>query len=173
MGRNRMPATLKQGKSESKEYLEARQLIENELKGAEDLIFEFIPDTLSELGIVYYKFIIKELKETGVLANLDIPLLTQMADALAQMDMLQEDIDKNGRLMQKVDRAGNSFPIPNPAVNMKMQYQKMFQSISSQFGMSPSARAQIANLNTEIEKEKDDPLLEILNRKKEREEESE
>jgi len=170
MGRNRMPATLKQGKSESKEYLEARQLIENELKGAEDLIFEFIPDTLDELGVVYYQFIIKELKETGILANLDIPLLTQMANALAQMDLLQKDIDEHGRLMQKVDRAGNSFPIANPAVNMQMQYQKIFQSISSQFGMSPSARAQIANLNTEVEKERDDELLAILDRRRKRDE---
>jgi len=164
MGRPRLPAVLKQGKSESKEYLGARALAEEQIKGGEDLVYDYIPDNLDELGVAYYKFIIKELKESGILANLDIPLLTQMADSLAQMDTLQEMIAKDGMLLYKTDRNGMTFPVENSAVNTRMKYQKIFQSISAQFGMSPSARAQITNMSMEVQREAEDPLMKLINK---------
>ena len=69
MARPRKPASLKQGKSETKEHLEARAKIEQKLKGSSDLIYN-VPEQLDELAIEYYKFLIEELEDSNILSNL-------------------------------------------------------------------------------------------------------
>lgn len=163
MGRPRKPAALKQGKSESKEHLDSRALVEDNLRGGNDLIYDYVPDNLSEIGKNYYRYIIRELTVSGILSNLDIPMLTQMCMALATMDELQEEI-KKGHLLTKVDRAGNKFPIENPAENLYIKYQSLFMKIATQFGLSPSARSQLAEMNMNQQEQEDDPLSKVLNK---------
>jgi len=162
MGRPASPAILKKGKSESKEQLSERAQLEESLKGDSELVYDYIPETLDDIGVKYYKFIVKEMIASGILANLDIPMLTQMADSLSKMDKLKEIVDSEGLMVYKVDRNGNTFPMENPAANTYLKYQKMFQNIAGQFGLSPSSRAQLSSINIEKQAEAEDPLNKIL-----------
>lgn len=167
MPRPRKPAALKAGKSESKQHLDARALIEDGLKGGTDLVNTYVPDNLDDIAKAYYKFILKELEAGGILANLDIPMLSQMAEALSMMDRLKEFYDTEGMIIYKTDRNGNTFPVENPAINTYMKYQTIFMKIATQFGLSPSARSNLAEMNMAQQAEDSDPLLRALNTFKE------
>lgn len=155
----RKPAALKSGKSESKEHLDNRALVEDKIRGGGDLIYDYVPDNLTEIGKNYYRFIINELNVSNLLSNLDIPMLTQMCTALSTMDELQDNILENGHLVQKTDRAGNVFWIENPAENLYIKYQGLFMKIATQFGLSPSARSQLAEMNMTKQEDEDNPAL--------------
>ena len=75
------------------------------------------------------------------------------------MDELQDNILENGHLVQKTDRAGNVFWIENPAENLYIKYQGLFMKIATQFGLSPSARSQLAEMNMTKQEDEDNPAL--------------
>lgn len=161
MGRPRKPASLKKGKSETKEHLEARAEVEQKLKGSSDLIYN-IPEQLDELAIEYYKFLIEELEDSNILSNLDIPILTQTADCLSKMEQADSIIKSEGIIFYKPDNAGNNEPREHPAVGIKQKYLNQFRALSTQLGLSPSSRAALAEKNMEKEAEKEDPVAKIL-----------
>ena len=57
MARPRMVASNKKGKSETKEHLNERAKIEDELRG-EDSLLRQAPEWLDDYGIEYYTFIL-------------------------------------------------------------------------------------------------------------------
>ena len=84
MARQRKPAALKQGKSESKAQLQQRKQIEDMLNGDDDLVYS-VPQNLDAKGQVFYQFIVEELRHANILTNIDIPLIEQTADCLSKM----------------------------------------------------------------------------------------
>lgn len=115
MVRPRKPASLKQGKSESKAQLEIRAEAEERLKGNTDL-FKDVPEHLDELAQEYYYFIVTELEISDILSNLDIPLLEQTADCLSKMRQADEIINEEGIIIKQQDRYGNELIKEHPAV---------------------------------------------------------
>ena len=87
MARQKKPACLKQGKSESKAQLQQRQQIEEMLSGDDELVYS-VPQNLDSKGQIFYKFIVDELRHSNILTNIDIPLLEQTADCLSKMEDL-------------------------------------------------------------------------------------
>lgn len=161
IARQRKPASLKAGKSETKEQLEARQEIEQQLLGSTDKI-NSVPEHLNELAKVYYKFLIDELEISGVLSNLDIPLLEQTADTLSKIRECDEDLNERGLVITKIDRYGHENEAENPYVKIKMSYLTQFRSLANQLGLSPASRASLAGKKIEAKEEAEDPLLKIL-----------
>ena len=161
MPRPKKPAELKQGSSESKEHLEQRAAVERDMKGNTDKLHN-IPESLDETGRKYYLFIIDELEISGVLANLDIPIITQAADALSKMDQLDDILKTAPLIYTKFDKMGNEIPTEHPAIGAKMKYMSQFRALSTQLGLSPSSRAQLATMKMEEDADKDDPLLKAL-----------
>lgn len=161
MPRPRKPASLKQGHSESKAQLEERAEAEKELTSNKDLLSE-IPDHLDELAQEYYKFLITELEISDILCNLDIPLLEQTADCLSKIRQADEIINREGIIITQIDRYGNEQIKEHPAVNTKQKYLNQFRALSTQLGLSPASRAQLAGLKIEKKEQEEDPLLKIL-----------
>ncbi|AJO60821.1 MULTISPECIES: phage terminase small subunit P27 family [Bacillus] len=161
MARPRKPASLKQGHSESKAQLEERAEAEQELLGNDDLVNE-IPEHLDELAQEYYKFLTTELEISNILCNLDIPLLEQTADCLSKMRQADEIINKEGLILNTIDRYGNDLIKEHPAVATKQKYLNQFRALSTQLGLSPASRAQLAGLKIEQKNEEEDPLLKLL-----------
>jgi P27 family predicted phage terminase small subunit len=159
--RPRKPATLKQGHSESKAQLEERAEAEKELTGNKDMLGE-IPDHLDELAQEYYKFLVTELEISDILCNLDVPLLEQTADCLSKIRQADEIINKEGIIITQIDRYGNEQIKEHPAVNTKQKYLNQFRALSTQLGLSPASRAQLAGLKVEKKEQEEDPLLKIL-----------
>jgi len=161
MARPRKPATLKQGKSETKAQLEVRAAAEEMLIGNTDLLQE-APEHLDDLGRAYYMFLITELEISGILSNLDIPLLEQTADSLSKMRQADKILNAEGLLIYNVDRYGQDQIKEHPAVGTKQKYLTQFRALSTQLGLSPASRAQLAGMQIDQKADEEDPLLRIL-----------
>lgn len=164
MARPRKPASLKEGKSETKKHLDSRLEYEKELAGSSSDIHD-IPEILDEGGVVYYQYLIRELENSGVLSNLDIPLLTQTADTLSKMDQCDRIINESGVLWSTYDKNGEELLKEHPTVNTKQKYLNQFRALSTQLGLSPASRASLAEVNMKVEQDNKDPLLRILDKK--------
>lgn len=161
LARPRKPASLKKGKSETKEQLEKRSEVEKRLMGNDNLICE-VPEYLDELAKAYYTFLVTELEISDILSNLDIPILEQTADSLSKMRQCDDIIDAEGLIINQEDRYGNVQKKEHPAVGTKQKYLNQFRALSQQLGLSPASRAQLAGLKIEKQEEDNDPLLQIL-----------
>lgn len=161
MARPRKPAAVKAGKSETKAHLEERKEIEKEIKGNSDKIYN-IPEQLDDLGKEYYMFLIEELEASNILSNLDIPVLTQTADSLSKMEQADDIIKREGIIYSTYDRFDNEIPKEHPAVGIKQKYLNQFRALSTQLGLSPSARASLSEMKIQAKKEDEDPVLKIL-----------
>ena len=161
MARLKKPASLKQGKSESKAQLQERAEIEDRLKGNTDL-FKDVPEHLDELAQQYYLFIVTELEISDVLSNLDIPLLEQTADCLSKIRQADKIINEDGIMINQEDRYGTVQIKEHPAVGTKQKYLNQFRAMSQQLGLSPSSRAQLAGMKIDQQEEEQDPLLKLL-----------
>lgn len=162
VGRPRKPANLKEGKSETKAHLEERNQIEQELKGSDDKVYD-IPEQLDDLAQEYYLFLIEELEASNILSNLDIPLLTQTADTLSKMQKADQVINKEGIIYEVFDKFGNTIPKEHPAVGIKHKYLNQFRALSTQLGLSPSARASLSEMKMQAKAEEEDPVAKLLN----------
>lgn len=161
MARPRKPAAVKAGKSETQAHLNERKEIEEELKGNADKIYN-IPEQLDDLGKEYYKFLIDELEASGFLSNLDIPILTQTADSLSKMQQADEIIKTEGIIYKTWDKMDNEIPKEHPAVGIKQKYLNQFRALSTQLGLSPSARASLSEMKIQAKTDDEDPVLKIL-----------
>lgn len=161
MSRPRKPASAKAGKSETKEHLDAREEIEVEMAGNSDRISN-TPDQLDDLGKEYYETLIDDLSEASFLSNLDIPMLTQTADCLSKMQQADEYIKREGIIYNTFDKFGNDIPKEHPAVGIKQKYLNQFRALSTQLGLSPSARASLSEMKIQAKKDDEDPVAQIL-----------
>jgi P27 family predicted phage terminase small subunit len=161
MAKPRKPAALKQGKSETKVELKVREEQEQRLMGSADMI-KNVPDYLDPLAKAYYKFLVTELEISGLLTNLDIKLIEQTSDSMSKLRQCDDIINREGIIIRQVDRYGNEIMKEHPAVKSKMSYLNAFKTLSSQLGMSPTSRAQLAGMQIQAKEEEQDPLLQLL-----------
>lgn len=161
MSRARRPASVKKGKSETKEHLKRREEIEQMLKGSDDEIYA-VPNYFTEEEKIYYKWLVDELKDLNILSNLDKPLLEQTANCIWIMRKCDDEIRENGIIVQKVDRYGNLEDKENPAIKIKLNFQTKYTTLCNQLGLSPSARATIADKQIMAKQEEQDPLLQLI-----------
>lgn len=161
MARPRKPAQVKAGKSETKEHLDERSKVEEQMAGNNDRI-KNVPEILDSLGKEYYKILIGDLSEAAFLSNLDIPLLTQTADCLSKMQQADEIIDEDGIMYVTYDKMGNKIPKEHPMVGTKQKYLNQYRALCTQLGLSPSARASLSEMKVQAAKKEEDPVLQIL-----------
>ncbi|WP_066314526.1 phage terminase small subunit P27 family [Bacillus sp. FJAT-29814] len=161
VGRPRKPALMKQGRSENKKELKIREEQEKRLMGNTDMV-KNVPDYLDPLAKAYYKFIVTEMEISGLLTNLDIPLLEQTADALSKLRQCDDIINAEGIKITQIDRYGHTQVKEHPTVKTKMQYMNAYKALSGQLGMSPASRAQLAGMQIQKQEEEQDPLLQLL-----------
>jgi len=162
MPRPRMIASQKKGKSETKEHLTARAEIEDEMRG-EDSLLRQPPKWLDEYGVIYYNFMLDQLEQFNILGNLDIPVIAQTADCLSKMEQLDEYLKINPLIIETVDKLGNEIPKENPAIATKLKYLIQFRALATQLGLSPSSRAQLAEMKMQDTQIENDPVSAILN----------
>lgn len=161
MSRPRKPASLKKGKSETKAQKKHREEIEKALRGNSDNI-KNIPEYLTEDEKIYYKWLIEEIEISGLLTNLDIPLVEQCSNCLHIMRQCDDEIRKNGILIKCVDRYDNESFKANPSIKIKLDYMTKYTTLCNQLGLSPAARASLAGKQLEAKQENEDPVLKLL-----------
>ena len=146
-----------QNKHLTKEEIENRKEQEERLKGADNKVYK-PPKNLSKEEKKIYKFLVNELKESGILCNLDITILKTTVDSIRRMEECKKNIDTYGVVLTKED--GSLYR--NPATIIYKDYNSIFNKCCMELGLSPSARARLAQFNIQAEKDKEDPVLKAL-----------
>ncbi len=130
----------------TKEELSQRKEIESQLKGKADKITP--PKTLSKTQKTIFKKIVNELKDSGVLGNLDVYILSTISIAIDRLNWIENVINENEIKMLDVD-----------LMRAKEKYSKDFYRCCNELSLSPQSRAKISNINIKSQKAKGDPLL--------------
>ena len=141
----------------TKQEIEARQEAEDKLKGSDNLVYE-APTDLVKAEKEGYLFLVGELKESGILNNLDIELLKLTANTIVGMRQARVNIRKHGQLITRA----NGDLAKNPAITILKDYEGIFRNCCRELALSPSARANLARLTTESNEQQQDELLKIL-----------
>lgn len=146
--------------SGNKDKLNKRIEMEDALKGGDDKVYK-PPKHLNKATKKVYKAIVEELKESGILTNVDSYIIETTADAIVRMRNCTVMIDRYGELVDRTDKRTKQVELmKNPAITAYKDYQQIFLQGCRELGMSPSQRSKIGQLN--IEKIEEDGLNEIL-----------
>lgn len=158
MARASKPVDLiKESSRLTKEEYEQRKEQEEKIKGNDNLVYK-IPRNLSKDGKKLYKFIVGELKASGILNNLDITMLETCVDAIIKMQECKELIEQYGLVTTKE----NGDLVRNPASVIYKDYNTIFNKCCMELGLSPSARSKLASINVQAKTDNEDQLLKIL-----------
>ncbi len=140
---------LVQSRHNTKEEIEKRKEQEEKLKGLADKIKP--PKFLTKNQKKIFKFIVDQLKASGILSNLDIYMLTSCAIAVDRINEIEEMINQDTKRLWDRDLIGT-----------KDKYTKDFFRCSSELSLSPQARAKIAGLNLQAKEKEEDPVIKAL-----------
>ena len=141
----------------SKSEIETRKKAENKLKCNDNKVY-ITPKDITPEEQLLYKSLASELKASNILSNLDIPLLKTTVNAINLMNKCRQDIAVNGLLLKKED--GSTYR--NPSTTIFKDYNVIFNKCQEQLGLSPQARAKLAQLNIKAQEEAEDPVLKLL-----------
>ncbi|WP_019850637.1 phage terminase small subunit P27 family [Desulfitobacterium sp. PCE1] len=156
MARAAKPIEL-QTKHLTKEEIAKRKDAEQKLKGDDALVYK-PPKHLKPEEKKIYRFLVKELQASGILCNLDIMILEQTVDSVCRLKECKALIDQYGILLKK----GNDEFAKNPACTAYKDYNSIFNKCCMELGLSPSARAKLAQVNINAKETEEDPLLKAL-----------
>ena len=131
----------------SKAEIDVKGGTEERLRGSADKLKP--PPHLTSAQKKIFKFIVAEMKASGVLGNLDVYVLAEFAvswDRMRAIDkMINEDFTQ----------------IANQAlISARRECVKSFCRCCNELGLSPQSRAKFGNLNLQAEKE--NPLMKLL-----------
>ncbi|WP_349401350.1 phage terminase small subunit P27 family [Clostridium perfringens] len=141
----------------TKEEYAQRKEQEDKLKGKDDMVY-VTPSYLSEKEKEVYNFLVGELKESGILNNLDITILLTCVDSIIRMRECRDLINKQGLVVFKED----GTPARNPATTIYKDYNSIFNKCCMELGLSPSSRSKLSIINVNAQEKKDDPILKAL-----------
>ncbi|HII4428018.1 TPA: phage terminase small subunit P27 family [Clostridium perfringens] len=141
----------------TKEEYNKRKEQEEKLKGKDDKVYE-APANLSKEGKDIYNFLVGELKESGILNNLDITILLTCVDSILRMEECRKIIDKNGIVITTEDGA----MYRNPATTIYKDYNAIFNKCCMELGLSPSSRSKLSVIKVNAKAKENDPVLKAL-----------
>lgn len=130
----------------STEEYRARKDAEEKLKGRNDKIKPL--KYLNKNAKKIFKTIVTELKESDILCNLDIYILSSCAVALDRIQSAEELLEEN--ILNKEARI------------VQDTYMRQFFRLCNELCLSPQSRSKLANAAYQSMQEDNDPLLEAL-----------
>lgn len=136
-------------RSLNKDEIAARTRIEEKIKGNADKLKP--PKYLTSSQKKIFKFILDNLKSSDILGNLDIYVLTECSICIDRM--------------QEIEKRINARPesIDSPTLTAaKDKYTKAFFRYCNELCLSPQSRAKMANINSQTQKNEENPLLKLL-----------
>lgn len=136
-------------KNLTNEEKETRLETEKKLRGKSDKISP--PSYLNTRQKKIFRYIVGELKASGILGNLDIYILSTCAVSIDRLQQIEKLINKNAeRLLDK------------DLMSAKDKYTKDFFRCCNELSLSPQSRAKLGNINLQAKEQNDDVLLQVL-----------
>lgn len=143
MARPSKPLEL-QTKHLTKEEIETRSKAEKMLKTSSDKVYK-TPSKLDKNAKKIYKNLVDKLKPLDILSDLDIDSLCLISNALYQMEVAMEDINRNGQVIYIKNEMGEiTKAIKNPSVETYKTFASLYDSAGGKLCMNPSARAKLS-----------------------------
>lgn len=135
---------------------EIKQRKKNEIKPRADNIER--PEFLKHNPIAQreWRRLVKELKELGLLTNVDTTALAVYCDAYSKYVEATEALKREGVTIEYTNKAGHTNTLENPNVNVAKKYYKIMKDMMAEFGLTPAARAKLA-IPKDDKEEEDDP----------------
>lgn len=137
--------------SQTKDEIQERIDNEKKLKGNADKINP--PEYLNDNQVDLFYYIKSELEESKILSNLDVYILSKCVIAIDRIQLIEDKINKNPKLL-----------LQSQFMSSKDKYDKDFYRCCNELSLSPQSRAKLANINLMSQKEKEDPILKVLNK---------
>lgn len=138
-----------QSRHNTKEEIEARKKQEEKLKGLADKIKP--PKHLNKDQKKIFKYIVDELKASGILSNLDIYVLATCSIAISRLTEIEKQINED--ITNLWDKT---------LMSSKDKYTKDFFRCCNELSLSPQARAKIGSLALQAKEKEEDPLIKAL-----------
>lgn len=138
-----------QTRHNTKEEIEARKKQEEKLKGLTDKIKP--PKHLNKDQKKIFKYIVDELKASGILSNLDIYVLATCSIAISRLTEIEKQINED--ITNLWDKT---------LMSSKDKYTKDFFRCCNELSLSPQARAKIGSLALQAKEKEEDPLIKAL-----------
>lgn len=135
--------------SQTKEEINKRIETENLLRGDDDNIVA--PPYLSKKQADIFNFIVEELKNSGILGNLDTYILTTCVIAIDRLQKIESMINEDCQLL-----------FDKSLLSAKDKYTKDLFRCCNELSLSPQSRAKMANINLQAKEKEEDKLLQIL-----------
>lgn len=133
----------------TKDEIRIRSENQNKLKGNSDNI---IPSQeLNENQLFLFNFIKDELRESGILSNLDTFILTKCVISIDRLQYIEKIINDKPQAILNKD-----------LMSAKDKYDKDFYRCCNELSLSPQSRAKIANINKEAIDKEEDPVIRAL-----------
>ena len=133
----------------TKAQIDARNKSEKKLRGKDDKVKP--PSYLTNAQKKIFRYIVNELKASGVLGNLDVYVLTLAAVSIDRITDIENQINENSQLL-----------LESKLMAAKEKYSKDFFRCCNELSLSPQARAKISIANVKAIKENRNPILDVL-----------
>lgn len=135
--------------SQTSEEINSRIEQEEKLKGNSDNIEA--PRYLNENQVFLFNYIRTQLKESGLLGNLDIYILSKCAIAIERLQLIDEKVNEKPILMYRKE-----------VMSARKSYTDDFFRCCNELSLSPQSRAKLSNINLQAKATEEDPLLKVL-----------
>ena len=135
--------------SQTKAEIQIRLDNEEKLKGGAGRIIS--PSYLNINQKKIFKYIVAELKASGILGNLDIFILTSCVIAIDRLQEIEGMINLDFDMVMNKD-----------LMAAKDKYTKDLFRCTNELSLSPQSRAKLSNINLQAEQNSADPLLKLL-----------
>ena len=133
----------------TKDEIRIRSENQNKLNGNSDNI---IPSQeLNENQLFLFNFIKDELRDSGILSNLDTFILTKCVISIDRLQYIEKIINDKPQAILNKD-----------LMSAKDKYDKDFYRCCNELSLSPQSRAKIANINKEAIDKEEDPVIRAL-----------
>lgn len=159
----RKPASMVTGHNESRSEIERRIADEAKLKGSSNDV-EVAPDFIKgwETAEKYYDYIYGLLADTDILSDLDRMGIGALAECLARMEESNKAMANEPLMMSVPTKYGEKL-VENPNINTHLKFLDRFRTLSTQYGLSPSSRAQLSAMTLNQREDANSELQQILN----------
>lgn len=136
-------------KNLTKEEKELRLETEEKLKGGADNISP--PTHLNARQRKIFNYVVDQLRESNILGNLDIYILSQTSIAIDRLQQIEKLINKDINNIYNKD-----------LIKAKSEYTKDFFRCCNELSLSPQSRAKLGNINMQAKERDEDVLLKVL-----------
>lgn len=126
----------------SKNEIEQRQEQESKLKELpKDKIRP--PTWLNKEAKKIFKQIVKDLEATELLANVDVLMLSILADTSARYIKNAVILDDENSIVEHTNKSGATNKIENPRIKSQRKDAELIKKYSSEFGLSTASRLKL------------------------------